>query len=78
MDISDHLGKPKRFSSDGLVTENQKAQQMLQFAELSLRNKGPSFHNLTLLLMPLRYRVQAVFLNKSVFLDKQYRHRVSI
>ena len=51
MDISDHLGKPKRFSSDGLVTENQKAQQMLQFAELSLKNERPSFHNLTFLLM---------------------------
>ena len=52
--ISDHWGKPKTFSSDCLVTESKKAWQMLQFSELSKRNKGPSFHNLTFLLMLLR------------------------
>ena len=57
VDISDHRGIPKPFSSDCLVTENQTAKQMLQFAELSLRNKGPSFQNLTFLLMPLHYRI---------------------
>ena len=35
---------------------------MLQFSELSKRNKGPIFHNLTFLLMILRPRLQTVFL----------------
>ena len=34
-----------------------KAHQMLHFAELSSGNKGPSFHNLTFLLMLLHYRL---------------------
>ena len=57
MGISDHWGKPKTFSCDCLVTETKKAQQTLQFSELSKRNKGPFFHNLTFLFMVLRYRL---------------------
>ena len=44
MDISDHKGNPKSFSSDSLVP--RKAKQMLIFAEFSLRNKGTEFQNL--------------------------------
>ena len=47
MGISDHWGKPKPFSTDCLVTENQESIAMLQFSDFSQRNKGPSFHNLT-------------------------------
>ena len=57
MGISDHWEKPNTFSSDCVVTETKKGMQMLQFSELSRRNKGPSFHNLTFLLMSLRYRL---------------------
>ena len=62
MGISDHLGKPKPFSNDCLVTENQKSIANAAISELSQRNKGPSFHNLTFLLMLLRYRILTVFL----------------
>ena len=57
MGISDHWGKPKTFSCDCLVIETKTTHQMLQFSELSKRNKGPTFHNLTFLLMALRYRL---------------------
>ena len=46
----------RALSNDYLVTENQTSIEILQFSELSQRNKGPSFHNLTFLLMLLRYR----------------------
>ena len=38
-----------------LFGKTNKAWQILQDAELSSRNNGPSFHNLTFLLMLLRY-----------------------
>ena len=59
MGISDNWAKPKPFSNDCLVTENRKsiANAAIFFIELSQRNKGPSFHNLTFLLMLLRYRL---------------------
>ena len=57
MGISDHVGKQNTFLSHCLVIKNKKALQVLQFSELSKRNKGPSFHNLTFLLRLLRYRL---------------------
>ena len=46
MAISGHWRKPNHFKHC-LVTEYQNSTEMLQFGELSSRNKGPSFHNLT-------------------------------
>ena len=57
MGISDHP-----FSNDCLVTENQKSIANAEISELSQRNKGPSFHNLTFLLMLLRNRLLTAFL----------------
>ena len=57
MGIIDIWGKPKPFSSVVWSLKTKKTQQMLQFSELSQRNKGPSFQNLTFLSMLLRYRL---------------------
>ena len=46
VDISDHKGTPKPFPSDYLVTENKKQNKMVNYAELSSRNKAPSLHRL--------------------------------
>ena len=35
--------------------KTKKAQQMLQFAKLSSRNKGPTFHNLTIFITQFDY-----------------------
>ena len=45
--ITDHRGKPKPFSSDCLVTENQRSIANAALFWTFLENfKGPSFHNL--------------------------------
>ena len=48
VDISDHKGTLKPFPSDCLVTENKKQNKMVNYAELSSRNKAPSLHRLNL------------------------------
>ena len=48
VDISDHRGTPKPFSSDCLVTVNKKQNKMANYAELFSRNKAPSLHRLNL------------------------------
>ena len=57
MGISDHWGSQKHFQGIIWSLKPKKTWQMVQFSELSKRNKGPSFHNLTFLLMLLRYRL---------------------
>ena len=70
MGISDHWEEPKAFSSDCLVTENQKAQQMLQFADFffeKLRTKFLQFddHINAFTLSPLNGISSRCFLDHS-------------
>ena len=56
--ISDLWVKPKPLSSDCLVTENpNKHSKCCTFLNFFREINGPSFHNLTFLLMLLRYRL---------------------
>ena len=52
MGISNHgAGSQNHFQAIVWSLKAKNALQMLQFAELSQRNKGPSFYNLTFLLL---------------------------
>ena len=48
-------GSPNHVQAIVWSLKTKQAKQMVQFSELSQRNKGPGFHNLKPLLMILRY-----------------------
>ena len=50
-------GSENHFQAIVWSLKTKQAKQMLQFSILSQRNKGLRFHNLTFLLMRLRYRL---------------------
>ena len=56
-DLSGHSKRTPKIDFQYRLSLNAGQKYFLQFSELSSRNKGPSFHNLTLLLMILRYRL---------------------
>ena len=62
-----HWGIQNHFQTIVWSLKNKKAQQLLQFAEISSRKEGPSFHNLTFLLMRLRYSCKWCLMSSNIF-----------